>query len=60
LGGIVHGGNGTNRTDVNRYFMAQYLGMVEASDADAAILKATEKLKVPPQQRKRLIAVRYT
>jgi hypothetical protein len=38
---------------------AQYLGMVEAHDADAAILKATEELKVPAQQRKRLIAIPY-
>jgi hypothetical protein len=38
---------------------AQFLGLVEAPDAGAAILKATKELKVPPQQRKRLIAVRY-
>jgi hypothetical protein len=38
---------------------AQYLGMFHAPDETAAILKATEELKVPPQQRKRLMAVRY-
>jgi hypothetical protein len=38
---------------------AQYLGMVEASDADAAIKKAIEGFKVPPQQHKRLVAVLY-
>jgi hypothetical protein len=38
---------------------AQYLGMVEAPDAAGAIRKAITELKVPPQQRKRLIAVRY-
>jgi hypothetical protein len=38
---------------------AQYLGMVEASDEDAAIKKALTELKVPPQQQKRLLAVRH-
>ena len=38
---------------------AQYLGTVEAPDEAAATKKATEELKVPPQQRKRLMAVRY-
>jgi hypothetical protein len=38
---------------------AQYLGLVEAPDADAAIKKAFTDLKVPPQHQKRLIAVLY-
>jgi hypothetical protein len=38
---------------------AQYLGMVEAPTEAAAIKRATTELKVPPQQRKRLIAARY-
>jgi hypothetical protein len=38
---------------------AQYLGMVEPPDADAAIKQAVVDLKVPSQQQKRLLAVRY-